>query len=166
MPVLTTEMKWPGRRNNQHSIFHTSYEGYYLYTLASKNPVSKKEYVQAVLQVVEGFIELLLDGNSIFLPNVGIFSIVSRKSSHMPINWAETKKYWESHPEIKTKEVKAPDDYIRHLNFHTGGHVSRVKWSKIGAKLSNKHFYAFKPSKYFRTALRDRLRNGEQYPHG
>ncbi len=169
MAVLTTEMTWKCRRSNKNEVFHTSYEGYYLYQLSSKNPVSKKVYVECVLQVVEGLMELLLDGSSVYVPNVGVFSIVSKSrlgtSKRMPVNWPETLKYWEAHPEIAKKEKKDPEDFIRHLNLHSGGYVYRVKWSKKGARLSNKHFYGFRPSKFFKKALRDRIRNGEEYPH-
>lgn len=63
------------------------------------------------------------------------FDDKGRLRTNLPINWKETNKYWDEHPEERKKV------YIRHENKQTNGVKYSFHYIKKGALYHNKSIY-------------------------
>jgi hypothetical protein len=76
------------------------------------------------------------------------------RKSHIRIDWANTKKLWESDPTAKERGLK-----IYHLNKHTKGYLYKFIWDKRKNYLVNKIVYKFKPVRKIDRELSSILKN-------
>lgn len=68
----------------------------------------------------EFFMEELLSGRRAYWPGIGQFQIYRRENKKNPVNWVETLKMWQKHPEKKGVE------YAYYTNFATGNTLPSI----------------------------------------
>lgn len=76
-----------------------------------------------------------------------------RKDKLIP-NWGATNKLWAANPEAKTKKT-----IVYHLNEHRDGFKYKIYWDKSQARVKNKTFYYFIPTRAFKRNLASVLKN-------
>src|SRR3990167_344110 len=67
---------------------------------------------------------------------------------HIPVNWNETIKLWESDPVAKSEKR-----LIRHINPNTDGKVYEFKWDKKPSNVKNKLVYYWRPTRTIKVKL-------------
>lgn len=138
---------------------------YWKYKNGNKEGVDEKLFNKIIDLFLLKVRDKILDENYIFkLPHIGYrIKIVKYQKNpfdkdgnllpfRFPVNWKETKNYWDKNPEAK-KNKKC----VYYLNDHTDGYIYRIKMFPAFREFKNMKMYTFKASKPFSIKLAYKL---------
>lgn len=139
-------------------------DGYSYYKKRFGRRINKNTFKRIIQEYCKHMMYHVVRGDYVAFPSkFGGLSVRGYKRSleedgkiNLFIDYKETKKLWEKHPEYKEQKK-----YIYHTNEHSDGYNYRFFWTKFNIMLENKFLYSLVLSRKNKRELAKHIKSGE-----
>lgn len=149
----------------------TSQDFYRHYYDTEKKPIPYSALKDLYKELMEGHNELMLNGESVLIPNLGTFSIKTYKPKMFdkdgnfikpPVDFGRTWKYWRSiYKDMTDEEIENIENKVvlRYENKHSKGYKYTFYWDHSKHPIPGKQVYRFKPTTKYKRKLAQVLKS-------